>query len=87
MYHTKVFCTTVSIYPVVPDYPVEVLNLENEYDMDSDDEVFLEGLKTQKFLFKDGTEFEVNEDIFETIIDHLEKQSFDEVCNHGELLC
>lgn len=88
MLHTKVFLFNgFNLLLVVPDYPVEVLNLEKEYDLDSDDEVFLEGLKIQKFLFKDGTEFGVDEDIFETIIDHLEKQSFDEVCNRGELLC
>lgn len=70
--------TTVS-HVLAPNYPVEVLNLENEYEIDSEDEEFLEDLRKRNFVNKDGTEFVVDDEIFEVIIDHLEKQSFDEV--------
>lgn len=66
--------------PSGPQYPGEVQNLENEYEVDTEDEEFLEELSKRTFRLKDGTEFVVDDRTFEVIIDHLEKQSFDEVC-------
>jgi hypothetical protein len=81
------WCTIVTTFflyhlPLAPTYPVELLNTEIEYDVDSEDEQFLQKIAERQFINKDGSEFVMDETTFEIIIDHLEKQSFDEVKQH-----
>lgn len=52
---------------------------ETEYDEDSEDEAFLKEIGSKTFVDEESKEFTLTEDLFEGIMDYLEKQSFDEV--------
>lgn len=71
--------TTLANGLLVPQRTAEVDWLEREYDEDSEDEAFLASLAEKMFVGEGQQGFVLTEDLFEGIMDFLEKQSFDEV--------